>query len=108
MRELPCLIRNQAVNSPLSTIATLEAVYTMTHVVLQPESGIEATLGCIDVEARRVTSVLGMPFLYAPLAPVIREQFEYYWASGFVNAPGRFWPFGIATEDLHTQADPSW
>ncbi len=104
MRELSCLIRNQAITAPLSALATVEAVYTMAHVVMQTDSGIDVTLGCIDIEARRVTSVLGIPFLYAPLAPVVLDQFEYYWASS-VNAPGRFWPFVIATSDLHANAE---
>jgi hypothetical protein len=102
--ELSCLIRNQSISSPLTTIATLEAVYTVTHIAMQPDSEIQAALGCLDIEARRVMMVMGIPFLYAPLAPVILEQFDYYWSRS-VNTPGRFWPSVVATEDLLAHAE---
>jgi hypothetical protein len=104
MREFTCLIRNATITSPLIAMAAVESLYAMAHVVMQPDSGIQAVVGCSDLEARRVSHVLGFPFLYAPLAPVVRNQFEYYWVPT-INAPGRFWPFVVATDDLHANAE---
>ncbi len=99
--ELTCLLRNRAFTSPLSVIAVIEAIYTMT--LLSMRSELQAILGSIDAEARRVTATLGMPVLYAPDAPVITafptDQENFYWAEQEYE-PGRFWPFVISVADL--------
>lgn len=102
VRELTRLLRNQAVYSRLGALAVVEAVSAMIQLVLDPEHEIEAMLGCVDLEARRVTRHLGIPILYAPLAPTLplpEDEHEFYWAWR-ANEQGQFWPFVIATEDL--------
>ena len=101
-RELTRLLRNQTSHSLLSAIAVLEAVCAMTAVAMTPECEIAVMLGCVDREARQVTAHLGIPILFAPLAPTIPRPpvaHEFYWAAR-ANEQGRFWPFVIATEDL--------
>lgn len=102
VRELTRLLRNQTSPSLLSAISVVEAVCTMTAVAMNPESEIAVMLGCVDREARQVTAHLGIPILFAPLAPAIPlppAEHEFYWAAS-ANEQGRFWPFVIATEDL--------
>ncbi len=102
MRELTCLLRNQALPSPVSVTAVIEAILAMTHLSLHSGT-LRAILGSVDVEARRVTAILGIPVLYAPLAPVVTVypsgQERFYWAEREYE-PGKFWPFVIAVEDL--------
>lgn len=102
VRELTRLLRNQTSPSLLSAIAVVEAVCAMTAVAMNPESEIAVMLGCVDREARQVTAHLGIPILFAPLAPTIPlppAEHEFYWAAS-ANEQGRFWPFVIATDDL--------
>lgn len=101
-RELTCMLRNQAITSPLSTMALVEAVYTTCQILMLPELEIQVALGCGDYEMRRMLAGLGMPILYAPLAEVTRNGLTYYWANG-MNDQGKFWPFVVATQDLRAQ-----
>jgi hypothetical protein len=108
MRELSCLLRNQAIVSPLSVIAVVEAVYTMTHLVMRRNASIRVLLGGVGLEARQVTASLGIPILYSPLAPVIKPSSsaepDVPWAEG-EHAQGKFWPFVIALDDLQAHHD---
>jgi hypothetical protein len=100
IRELPCLLRNGTARRPIVALAaTYEAIYAMSRVQVDPGLGITVTVGIMDVEARAVTAQLGIPVLYAPLAPVVRNGLPKYWRPE-LNDPGRFWPFVIATPDL--------
>lgn len=100
IRELPCLLRNGTARRPIVALAaTYEAIYAMSRVQVDPALGITVTVGIMDVEARAVTAQLGIPVLYAPLAPVVRNGLPKYWRPE-LNDPGRFWPFVIATPDL--------
>lgn len=99
VRELPCLLRNKVVQSPLSALAVLEAIYVMSRVQVNSWLAIRATIGIMDVEARQVTAYLGIPTIYAPYAQVVRNELAHYWAEG-MNEEGKFWPFVIATDDL--------
>jgi hypothetical protein len=103
IRELTCLLRNFAVPSPLTVVAVVEAVFTAWNVVTHPAQGIEAVLGCMDVEARRVLADLQVPLLYAANAPVIHNQLAFYWLPE-MNEPGKFWPFVLATQDLRARS----
>ncbi len=108
VRELTRLLRNQTTHSLLSAIAVVEAICAMTAVAMNPECEIAIMLGCVDREAREVTAHLGIPILFAPLAPTIPRppvEDEFYWAAR-ANEQGRFWPFVIASEDLTPLA--SW
>ncbi len=108
MRELTCLLRNQAIREPLSEIAVVEAIYTMTYLVMSCNPPLSVLLGAVDRQARLVATSLCIPILFAPLAPLITEQAPgdstSYWAES-EHTPGRFWPFVIAVEDLHTHTD---
>lgn len=102
IRELPCLLRNGTARRPIVALAsTYEAIYAMSRVQVSPKLGITVTVGIMDVEARAVTAQLGIPVLYAPLAPVVRNGLPKYWRPE-LNDAGRFWPFAIATPDLLT------
>jgi hypothetical protein len=110
-RELSRMLRNQVVNSPLSVAAMIEIVLTMRHLVTDPALGIAATLGCLGREGRILMAQLGVPLLFAPDVPVLPHQVERaratrggsYWSDG-ANAPGQFWPFVIASEDVRRHA----
>lgn len=104
VRELPCLLRNRVVQSPLGALAVLEAIYVMSRVQVNSWLAIRATIGIMDIEARQVTAYLGIPTLYAPSAKVVRNELAYFWAEG-MNEEGKFWPFAIATDDLLTHPD---
>lgn len=104
VRELPCLLRNRVVQSPLSALAVLQAIYVMSRVQVNSWLAIRATIGIMDIEARQVTAYLGIPTLYAPYAKVVRNELAHYWAAG-MNEEGKFWPFVIATDDLLAHPD---
>jgi hypothetical protein len=103
--ELSCLLSNRVAPSPLSVAALAEAFYTVSCLVREREAGIDALIGCVDVDARRIVARLGVPVLYAPLAPPAPIEEDAVWALDALE-PGRFWPFAIATTDLHRHA--SW
>jgi hypothetical protein len=102
--ELSCLLRNQVVQSPLGTSAVVEAICAMARIQMKPELRLVATVGCMGVEARRVTYQIGMPALYAADAPVLHNRLDFYWSRS-ANAPGRFWPFVFATADLSARVE---
>lgn len=105
--ELNCFLHNQALMSPLSTIAAVETLLLMTRCILRPGSGLQVILGASDQEARRLLAALGFPMLYAPQAPVVVPFLPYknYWAAGEVGtaAQGKYWPFAVASADLREQ-----
>ena len=98
VRELSCLLRNRTHQSPLAASAIVEAIYTMSYLKTRPESPTRIVVGNADLAARRVIGHLGLPFLYAPLAPVVKPQHDSLWAD-VVNAQGNFWPFVLAISD---------
>lgn len=106
--ELNCFLRNQALLSPLSTIAAIESLLLMTRCILRP-AGLQAILGASDREARRLLTALGFPMLYAPHAPVVVPflPYRHYWAAGEIGptAQGKYWPFAVAQADLRAQQD---
>lgn len=104
VREFTSLLRNQMDPSPLGTVAVAEALLTMVQVQLHPLCAITASLGCARLEARRAAQRIGIPLLYAPFAPVVAHDLPPYWAPG-ADAPGLFWPFVAAREDLQAFED---
>lgn len=108
--ELTRMLRNQAIQSPQGVAATVGVVCAMCHLLVDPALHIKVALGCLDRDGRRMLAQLGMPVLYAPAAPVLPQQvaaakasLASYWTDP-ANAPGRFWPFVVATEDLQRHA----
>jgi hypothetical protein len=65
--------------------------------------GIDALVGSVERRARRVVKSLGVPVLYTPHAPTGTKPHNELWADDMF-APGQFWPFVIATDDLDRHA----
>jgi hypothetical protein len=103
VRELSSLIANQTLRSSLTLAAIVEAFQTMGSLVTDPAFGTRALVSHVDLEARRIVARLGMPTMYAPLAPVVVEPRDDYWNAA-VNAQGAFWPNLTATDDLYRHA----
>ena len=105
VRELSCMLCNQALRSPLTLAAIVEAFQTMARVVMDAANGIHALISNVDLEGRRIVARLGLPVLYAPFAPVpvAFERRDDYWSSA-VNAQGTFWPEVSAVADLYRHA----
>lgn len=101
--ELTCLLSNRALANPHSFAALIEGFYTMSCLARDPGMHIDAIIGHVDKGARQVVRRLGVPVLYAPLAPPIHSPQDVLWTK-YVLEHGRFWPFVIATEDLHRHA----
>jgi hypothetical protein len=101
--ELACLLSNRVAPSPLSVAALAEGFYTVSCLVRERDAGIEALIGHVDRDARRMVARLGIPVLYAPLAPPAPIEQDAVWTQDVLE-PGRFWPFAIATADLHRHA----
>jgi hypothetical protein len=101
--ELACLLSNRAVTSPLSFAALIEGFYTVSLLVRDQRLGIDALIGNVEMRARRVVKLLGVPVLYTPQAPTTATPQDELWADDMFD-PGHFWPFVIATEDLHRHA----
>jgi hypothetical protein len=95
--ELSLVLRNQAVPSALATTAVAEVVLATTRI--QTSFSLDALVGCMNARARRFLACLGLPVLYAPLAPVVHDRLQCTWAAT-ANAPGNYWPFVVATADL--------
>jgi hypothetical protein len=102
--ELTCLLSNRALTTPLSFAALIEGFYSMSCLARDPQLQMDAIIGHVDVGARRVVRRLGVPVLYAPLVPPIHSPQDILWTK-YVLEHGRFWPFVIATEDLHDHAN---
>lgn len=98
--ELACLLSNRALTNPLSFAALIEGFYTMSCLARDPQTHIDAIIGHVDKGARQVVRRLGVPVLYAPRVPPIHSPQDVLWTK-YVLEHGRFWPFVIATEDLH-------
>jgi hypothetical protein len=103
VRELSCLLCNQALRSPLTLAAIVEAFQMMARVVMDAANGIHALISDADLEGRRIGARLGLPVLYAPFAPVAFERRDDYWSAA-VNAQGTFWPYVTAIADLYRHA----
>jgi hypothetical protein len=103
VRELGVLLRNQAVQSPLGSIAAIESIYTMAYLIIHSDSAIQALIGNTGTHARRLMGHLLPPILYAPLVRVVKEQPDYYWVKG-TNLTGGFWPFVISGADTCASA----
>ena len=103
--ELNCLMRNQAIPDSLTSVAAIEAVCIMMHILLMPERDIHAIVGCINQEARGLLAKLGIPILYASAAPVIHDNLPPYWSRN-MNDSGKFWPFAVAQADF--RANPNY
>jgi ubiquinone/menaquinone biosynthesis C-methylase UbiE len=105
--DLTCLLQNQALHSPLRTIALVEAILSIIHLLTRPSSRWSAVLGNMDQEARSLLASLGVPVLYAPQAQVMVDSLPYkhYWAAEEIGslAQGKYWPFVIAVDDLRAQ-----
>ncbi len=101
--ELTCLLSNRALTNPLSFAALIEGFYTMSCLARDPQMHIDAIIGHVDKGARQVVRRLGVPVLYAPRVPPIHSPQDILWTK-YVLEHGRFWPFVIATEDLHRHA----
>jgi hypothetical protein len=104
VRELSCLLRNRTHQSPLAASAIVEAIYTLSYLKTRPESPTRIVIGNADLAARRVIGHLGLPFLYAPLAPVMKPQHDSLW-SDVVNVQGNFWPFVLAIADARAHPE---
>lgn len=102
MREVAHLMRNQAINTPLTGIAAFEVVYAVTEVITNPRLGIDLMLGNMGPEARNLVELTNVPVLYAPWAQVVVSEAapaDDFWIPP-TNAEGYFWPFVIPTIDL--------
>ena len=103
--ELTSLLSNRVVAAPFSFAALIDGFFMMSCLARDTQMGIDAIIGHVDGGARRVVWRLGVPVLYAPLAPPIHSPQDVLWAK-YVLEHGRFWPFVIATDDLRRHA--SW
>jgi hypothetical protein len=104
VRELTHLLRNRAIQPAISIVAVLESMYAVLQLVARPHSSIQAVMGHVEIEARRLAYDLGMPILYAPGAPLAPVKAGDYW-SDEANLPGRFWPFVLAQSDVRRHPD---
>lgn len=116
VRELTRLLRNQDPSlrrDPIAHVALAEVLIAGTKTLYDPASRIEAIVGCIAPDARRVLYAMGIPIAYAPEAPVIGANLgggssespdELLWTRA-ATVPGRFWPCAIATADLRADHD---
>lgn len=106
VRELTRLVRNQALRTPFDAVTVVEAVVAISRVVCDPYHHIEAIVGCASPEVRRLLFRLGVPVAYAPEAVVIGDNASGSAPNGHLiwtrnaNAPGRFWPFALASADI--------
>jgi GNAT superfamily N-acetyltransferase len=99
VREWACWFRNQAVRSPLEIPALVAAFTRPMQYVAEPQHEIDIVVGHYNQTARKVYAALGLPVLYAPLAPVQPPTEDGYWTQG-VNQQGAFWPGAFARADL--------
>lgn len=116
VRELSRLVRNQDPalrRDPIVQLALAEVLLAGARTLYHRAWRIEAVVGCIAPDARRVLYAMGMPIAYAPGAPVIGENLgggapelpnELLWAQA-AHVPGRFWPCAIASADLRLDHD---
>jgi hypothetical protein len=103
VRELSCLLCNQALRSPLTLAAIVEAFQTMARVVMDAANGIRAVISHTDLEARRICARLGLPILYAPFAPVAFERGDDHWSAA-ANMQGMFLANVTPVADLYRHA----
>jgi hypothetical protein len=101
IREVNYLMRNQAVavTSRLVSLAVVEAISGVGQLLFTFSSPLEALVGNMDIEARRLLHDLDVPVLYAPHAPAMAADQLCPWSAA-VDTLGRFWPFVIAADDL--------
>lgn len=115
IREISSLVRNMTLTRSVTTdIALVETIVAAALYVIDVRSHVEAVIGCIAPEARRVLYNLGVPMTYAPYAqaralpyaapitdPQTGERVNgmVIWADAAYE-PGRFWPFALASVDL--------
>jgi hypothetical protein len=110
VREVSRLVRNQSVEyTSLMQAATAETILAAARVLCDPQQRIEATLGCIAPDARRLLHVLGIPVAYAPHAPILGPNLgggaqgeQLLWTAD-AHLEGRFWPFVVASADLRVE-----
>lgn len=107
--DFTCLLQNQALHSPLRTIAVINAILSMIHLLSRPSSRWQAILGNMNQEARALLAQLGVPVLYAPEAQVVVHSLPYhhYWAEEEIGplAQGKYWPFVVAVDDLRAHQE---
>jgi molybdopterin/thiamine biosynthesis adenylyltransferase len=106
IREPERMMRNQAINSPLTSLAVFEVCFALTEVLTNPKLGIDLALGNAGPEARNLMEIMKIPMLYAPWASVVVDETlpgEDFWIAP-PNAEGYFWPFIISTVDLRALA----
>lgn len=102
MRELVRMMRNQAINSPLTSLAVFEVCFALTEVLTNPRLGIDLALGNAGPEARNLMEIINIPLLYAPWASVVVSETipeEDFWIPP-PKAEGYFWPFIMPSADL--------
>lgn len=102
MRELVRMMRNQAIISPLTSLAVFEVCFALTEVLINPKLGIDLALGNAGPEARNLMEIINIPLLYAPWASVVVSETipeEDFWIPP-PKAEGYFWPFVMPTADL--------
>ena len=102
MRELVRMMRNQAIKSPLTSLAVFEVCFAVTEVLTDPKLGIDLALGNAGPEARNLMEMINIPLLYAPWASVVVTETipeEDFWIPP-PNAEGYFWPFVMPSADL--------
>jgi molybdopterin/thiamine biosynthesis adenylyltransferase len=110
-REISRLVRNLEISrGPTTEAASAEAVLAMEREICRSGSGIELTIGCMAPEARRLLYGLGVPIAYAPRARITGDNQgggapngPLLWTASS-HAPGRFWPYALATADLRLDA----
>lgn len=102
MRELVRMLRNQAINSPLTSLAVFEIAFAVTEVLTDPKQGIDIALGNAGPEARNMMEIINIPLLYAPWASVVVTETipeEDFWSPP-PKAERYFWPFVLPSADL--------
>lgn len=111
VRELSRLVRNQELPySPAVEVAPAETILASAQALTDHCHRIEAIVGCIAPEARRLLNNLGVPMAYAPEAPILADNLSgrlpdgrLLWTAN-AHASGRFWPYALATVDLAQEA----
>ncbi|HEU5441992.1 MAG TPA: ThiF family adenylyltransferase [Ktedonobacterales bacterium] len=111
VRELSRLVRNQELAySPAVEAAPAETILASMGALTDHSHMIEAIVGCIAPEARRLLYNLHVPMAYAPQAPILADNLSgrlpdgrLLW-TGHSHASGRFWPYALATVDLAQEA----
>lgn len=114
VREISRLVRNQRADlRPLlrdvTDIAVAETIVAAAAFVIEPANRVEAIIGCMAAEARRMLFNYRIPVAYAKDAPIYGDNLggaisgQLIWTSE-TRAEGAFWPFAISVLDVRRDA----